>query len=577
MAGIDPMGTAGRLAGGRVWTWSACGLLIAVAVVLNQSAVHWRENVVDSHLFAYHGWCVTQGARPYVDIWDNKPPGIWWVNAAGFWLCGSTPDSEVRRYGEEVAGEVLISGLALTLSLVAFVALARMAYRPSVTLTAAVTGCVLLTHLFYECGGNRTETFVVACEILAILGYLCWWRGGGWGWLALAGLAAGAAPFFKQSGLAAGAACAVHLAWTQIRARGSPRGLKPAARRVDPRGQSWKPWVVAGGAFLVVPLCIVATLAAQGALWEAWRAVGAFNRAYFAIGDATWLRVDRALGIYWESIQPLTWLFAAAGIGLAWGLWTSGRVPHRFSGGGRESWMGRPGQSPAATGTGWLRTGVELFWLWGVLALYLACVGPGRRGHHFMPVLPALGLLALYPIHRLAGQRGLSARLTASPGAVALFVLFGYGLAQLAAGNLAELRRCWQVKPCWHALSYAEPQGYQLQAAEIRRLTQPGDTVYVWGWSPGTYRYAYRPAASRFATLEKCGQVGPHAQFILDGAIADIRRSPPKVLVFSDSDLRGVLAEPHGEFAAWLLERYEDRGMVGGMYLLMLREGGHSE
>lgn len=59
-----------------------CGVLVAVAVTVNASAVHGRQNLADSHLFGYYGWCVSQGARPYLDVWDNKPPGIWWVNAA---------------------------------------------------------------------------------------------------------------------------------------------------------------------------------------------------------------------------------------------------------------------------------------------------------------------------------------------------------------------------------------------------------------------------------------------------------------------------------------------------------------
>jgi len=55
--------------------WRAVGLRAAVlcvltgaAVLLNQSAVHWRDNVNDSHYYAYCGWRVSQGARPYLDV-----------------------------------------------------------------------------------------------------------------------------------------------------------------------------------------------------------------------------------------------------------------------------------------------------------------------------------------------------------------------------------------------------------------------------------------------------------------------------------------------------------------------------
>jgi hypothetical protein len=554
------------------WTWAVCGVLIGVAVVLNQSAVHWRANVVDSHLFAYHGWCVAQGARPYLDIWDNKPPGIWWANAAGFRLCG-----------EGMGGELLICSVALTISLVAFVGMARFAYHPSLTVPAAATGCVLLTHLVYECGANRTETFVVACESLAMLGYLRWWRFGNLHALALGGLAAGAAPFFKQSGLAVGAACALHLAWTQLRAARTGRLLMAGAEpgRYATAGTEpgrYKPWGVAAGMFAVVPAYVTTVLAAQGALGAAWYALGPFNQAYFAVGDATWVALGRAIGIYWEVLTPLAGLLALAAAGLLWSLWSRWHAPRRQNGtslgtptapvAGEAPALPLPGAGPSAR-----RTGVVVIWLWFLLGAYLACVGPGRRGHHLMPVLPALGLLALYPLHKLMGAQGLARRVAAHPAAAAALVLYGYVLAQLAAANAPQLANSWKEKTHWYAWSYATPRDYQRQAAEVRRLTRPDEPIYVWGWSPGTYRYAYRPAASRFATLEKLGQVGVHARFILDAAMADVRRAAPKVLLFSAGDLHGVLAEPISPFGAWLAEHYHDQGVIGGMHVLLRRGG----
>jgi hypothetical protein len=536
MAELRPSPLNNAHQGTRGWTCLACGLLIAVTVVLNQSAVHWRQNVADSHLFGYYGWCVAHGARPYLDVWDNKPPGIWWLNAAGFLLCG-----------EGMGGELLICAAALAVTLGALAGLVRLAYHRSLTILGAATGCVLLSHLLYEGGANRTEPFVSACECVAVLGYLCWWRGRRWGWLFLAGLAAGAAPLFKQSGLAAGVACALHLAWTQLRAVRGP-------------GSGWRCWLVAGGAFIAPPLAAAAVLGAQGALSEARYAVTTFNRAYFAIGDATWLRVDRALAVYAESIGPLRWLLVAAGAGLVCVLVSRMRAL-------------RDGRTASAivdeAGGGRGPGAVALFWLWFAVALYAACVGPGRRGHHFLPVLAPLGLLALYPLHLLVARHGLAARATARPTTVALLVLFVGLLAELGVRQATELTRCWAVKPTWHALSYATAQDYQLQADEIRKLAAPSERIYVWGWSPGTYRYAYRLPASRYATLEKLGQVGNHARFILDGAIADIRRNEPKVFVVSVGDWRGLRTDPDSEFAQWLTARYVDCGLVGGMHILL--------
>jgi len=551
----------------RLASWIFCGLLISATVVLNQSAVHWRENVVDSHLFAYYGWCVWQGARPYLDVWDNKPPGIWWVNAAGFALCG-----------EGIGGEVLVCTVALGVSLAVFLGIARLAYHRTPALLATATGSALLAHLVCEGGANRTETFVVACESVAILGYLHWWRRGANWALAVAGLAAGAAPLFKQAGLAAGAACVLHLAWTQFRAWRDSEAPCPWKPR-------WWPWVVLGVAGALVPLFAGATLAMQGALGEAWFAVATFNRAYFAVGDATWWRMERAWDAYAEVLPPLQGVFVAAAVGLLWAAgtwWRALRKGRRFrgatagGGAGRYDPVARVEDRPNVVGAAHegRRTGVELFWLWFLLSAYLACVGPGRRGHHFMPVLPALGLLALYPLHRVAAGQGLAARLIARPTSAVIVVLYVLLLAHLAVSNVSELASCWQRKPHWYALTYAQAPDYVRQAAEVRRLTRAGEPIYVWGWSPGTYRYAYRRPASRFATLEKVGRVRDHAQFIFEAALRDVRRTAPNVLVCSPRDLRGLREQSPGDFGRWLDEHYEDRGIVGGMHILQARRGG---
>lgn len=517
------------------------GVVLTGATVINQSAVHWRSNNADSDLFAYYGWCVARGARPYLDVWDNKPPGMWWVHAAAVRLCGAG-----------AASELLAGSAGLAIALTAFVGIARTAYHRSVVVPAAVVAAVLLTELRFECGANRTETWVAACESAAILGYLRWLRRRRWGWLFAGGLAAGAAPLFKQSGLAAAAACALHLAWVQRQTRATQAGRSPAS----PYLRGWKPWVVGGAGLAALPLAAVVALAWQGALGEAVNAVAVFNRAYFAVGDATWWRMDRVWPVYRPVLGLLAPVCGIVAIGLGCGAYMRFRRWRKTAGTGGA----KMGRVP--------RRGVGLMVLWLLLAAYLAFAGPGRRGHHFMPALPALGLLVLYPVHLLAARRGLRAMLTARPSAVAGVVAGGYVLVLLLAGSLAEAGRCWLVKPHWYALHRTQPSACERQAAEIAKLTQPGDAIYVWGWSPGTYRYACRRPASRYATFEKLGQVGKHADFILERAQDDIRRSRPEVIAIAPEDYEQLARPPAGEFGAWLRREYETVTTVEGMHVL---------
>lgn len=513
---------------------AALCLLTGAAVLFNQSAVHWRANINDSHYYAYCGWRVSQGARPYLDVWNNKPPGTWWLNALGFWICGPG-----------LGRELLICSAVVAIAIVGFVALARVTYHRSLWLPALLTGCVLLTGLRYECGANRTETFVVPCEILAVLGYVRWRRCGQLRWLALGGLLAGAAPLFKQSGLAALAACATHLLWSQF-----------AQRRAAtvPTGRWWVAWVVGGVAAAVLPGIAAAVLAWQGALGDACFAVSTFNRAYFEVHDATWLRLRAASAPYAPLLPPLYGMYLVAGIGVLLAA--------------LRRW-GRVGPT-VATGPGC--EGVGVFWLWLLAAFYLACVGPGRQAYHLATTLPPLGLLALYPLYWLSGDRDLGWRIVARPSMALVVVVYLYVLAGVAADSVSVARRGWVQKPHWYALVRKQPEPYEVQAAQIVRLTQPEETIYVWGWSPGTYRFAYRHSASRFSTLEKVGQVGKFAQFIVEGAIADIRRAPPTVFVISTGDLQALLTPPRSAFAQWVDQHYRDLGDFEGMHILVQRE-----
>jgi hypothetical protein len=216
--------------------------------------------------------------------------------------------------------------------------------------------------------------------------------------------------------------------------------------------------------------------------------------------------------------------------------------------------------------------GIGVFWLWLLAATYLACVGPGRQAYHLAPTLAPLGLLALYPLNWLLRGRGLSERIVARPSLAAALVIYLYVLAGIGGDSVGVARYCWATKPHWNALTRDPPAAYEVQAAEIVRRTTPDQRIYVWGWSPGTYRYAYRHSPSRFSTLEKLGQVGKSAEFIYEGAIADIQAAPPTLLVISVADLQALLSPPQSEFAEWVARHYRDHGEFEGMHILEWQE-----
>ncbi len=64
-------------------------VLVTVATVLMclpvlataQYIAHVRADETDAWLFAYYGREMLSGCGLYTDLWDNKPPGIFWLNA----------------------------------------------------------------------------------------------------------------------------------------------------------------------------------------------------------------------------------------------------------------------------------------------------------------------------------------------------------------------------------------------------------------------------------------------------------------------------------------------------------------
>lgn len=520
----------------------AAGFAVVVAfVIFNQSAAHWGANPADTHMFRYFGWLIAQGERPYVDFWDNKPPGIWWLNAAAISLVGP---------GE--LSTMAVCGMAVAAAILAFTILSQCAWGAHMRWPALLVGGLLLTHGRYECGANRTETFVIALETFAMAFWLLS-RGAKRPLIcvALAGACAGAAPLFKQAGIAAGAACLAGFAMNFI------ANFRSGLRNPPITTQNRRVFHVFAcfcGGLLIPPLLAALALWSQGGLGEAYFAVFAFNRAYFAVGDASWMNISGSTRLYWTpAILPLRWplLIIAAGAFLALyqHLWKQG---HADSGRAPVDWQA-----------------LIIVLMWGGLAYYLSTVGPGRRPYHFSTVLPAIGVLALWPLHVMftspKGTQGYLQR----PSIAVCLVIYVAGYYELVADSWATAGTAWSEKPSWYAIERRVPAPYERQAAAICAYSDPTDRVYVWGWNPGAYCYACRRPSSRFATLEKGSHVGEHARFIVEGARHDLLRRPPKVLLIGLADLAALREANPPAFMTWVDENYRETETIDGMVLFV--------
>lgn len=510
---------------------AAVALFVIPTVAISQVAAHWRIDVVDDQMFGYFGWRIAHGATVYRDVWDNKPPGIYWINALGFLLGG-----------DSYAGVVALCVVALVAAHVAFFVIAASIYYRGAAAVATALAAFYLTHAYYQCGANRTETFLIPFELAAVAIYVRgfardrWWK-----WY-VAGACCGCAFLCKQVGLAAWGALGLHTIVCAL------------ARDIPLRAGVQRCLLLLGGAVTVVGLA-AAALAAQSALHEALWATFGFNRAYFESGDSslTSTLVNRHM-LSWEiwPVLQLPILMATATVIHA-GLWRL--RPHL-----RPREVAEPLR---AFGPACPRY-VLLFGVWLGAAYWGAMISPHHFRHYLGPLIPPMMLLAGYLINVIQCETKLVKRLQQRAWVVAAFVAMGYFAAEAFQRNLEIYSKVYVAR-----FELREPAEWELIGDEVARLTGPQDTIQCEGYLPGVYLRARRENACRYTTTEKIGQLHKNREDGADpiGAARDIAAElqrtltarPPAAYVISagsyDWIARSVQDDrTSGSYGRWLYQ-----------------------
>ena len=206
----------------------------------------------DSGVFLYVGWRWLNGDIPYIDVWDHKPPLIYFVDALGLTL---TPDS---MWGVWILQFVF---LFLTIFIV------YKLLSDEFGILAAVSGTVILISRLVALleQGNVTEEYALVFQMLGILLFVQAHRRDyplrAIFWL---GLTAGLAFNFKQTTIGVWIAFALILAFTRLRQRKFP----------------WRDGLNFLAGFLLPTIVIVAYFASQNALTDFWEQAYLYNFVY---------------------------------------------------------------------------------------------------------------------------------------------------------------------------------------------------------------------------------------------------------------------------------------------------------
>src|SRR5713101_5093501 len=484
----------------------------------------------DAGTYADIGWALNRGARLYLDVWDNKPPGIYWLSAL---LVGHAPIAIAMPLASTLfvgAAAVCVASIARKVGGAGAGTIAALSYVVVASLPI-LDGDLFNAELF-------GATFVAAA--IAIVVHSSRPR-----WLIVAGALAGLALLFK--GVFA-ADLVVVMGIAAIVA-------SPRTRNVITNSGA----VLAG--WTIVAAAAGLALFEQGALAAAIAVLARSDVGYVATyGSQGFAGISGAMLTAARVLVPVS-----AGAGVAAGFVVRGH--------------------PAAAALTW--------WLgWDVASSMVSGRGFPHYVQQAEPAICVALAVAASVMWRRYGHKGMFAAATIAAAVISCFLVLlvpsaelslahGRGLPGLRVDSVPA-----SMLPAYYLDGYHRfldpsaapafdrlfPANLTLQRTamnEIDSHSAPGDRVYVWGWIPWIYTLTNRTPAGRFVALDSAYYLEPSAQGTL---LHDLEAHPPTVLIVETRTPPGALLDflrlHHYQHAAttgvdlWVLLEYPGQSAV---------------
>jgi hypothetical protein len=457
--------TAATLAAAH-WPLAAA---LAVVAVVGLPTLNFAYGP-DQALFTYIGRALARGQTLYVDVWDVKPPAVFWV----YTLAGNLPGG--------FRGLRAFDLLYTLVTVAAVYALGRCLWDRATGATAGLLyGVAYVTASGYW-NMAQPDSFLV---LPVVLGVLLWEmrprsrpgssrRADDGRAVVLAGLLFGLAFQFRSVTVLFPAVLVLHEGWDAERRAGAVRrGLLLAA------------------GFAAFQVLTLAYLALGGAVGEYLYAQFRFARHYSRLGGPyAWdrLTVDNYLGglrgaLMWFGASRLLLTGPALAALLVGGVLRADR-------------------------------GVRLTALLLLAAVAGVAVQAKFFIYHWQPAVPFLALPAAWTV--VVVWRALRARLALPAAAATMAAATGTLLLftpQVTDPGVREWRDVIRFarEPSYRGIYYDRfglwgHGTYSYRASEevgryIRARTRPGDTVFVWGYDPNFYLVSERASPSRFTSF----------------------------------------------------------------------------
>ena len=481
-----------------------------------------------------------EGARLYVDVVTDKPPGTTFFYATVFAI-----------FGRSMAAVHLAAALwNFGTSLVIYLTGARL-YNRRAGLWAAVLFVYFSTnYLTQDVMAANTELLMALPYTAAFYLYLSApGRSRPWLLLFMAGAMAGAATLFKQVGVLTLLFFALNESFNILARRHSDesasvkRSLQESLARLLP----------AALGFAAVIATFVLWLYLNDALVDFWRNAVVLGGHYVeAVSADLWLGFFRRRALGYVLFNITLWSLAS---------WVAARALLKL----------RKREQIDNEATADLRVT-----LWAAISLLGVLAGGRFFGHYFIQVLPALSLLAARGVLLLRERLGDPARKRRAQAAAALlvatllfcFVRFHHRTAILAYETMTGARTEW-----------SDPWGMTRREREaetisefVRSRLDEGEPLYIWDYALDVYWLTgCRPASRYLAPYYITGkfpdaEMSPDEEgerFLIQARahlIEDLKRNRPRLIL----DVYGKLRElPYAELVEFIDANYEYEGEVG--------------
>lgn len=524
---------------------------------------------VDSAIFQYFGERMREGQLPYRDLYDHKPPLIFYLNYWGLMLGGGS------RWGIW-ALELVAVGLS---ALIGFNTLKG--FFGVIPAWVASAG-FLMNLVFVHEGGNLTEEYALPFQFAAIGLLLGMERRRKRGWWAFGlGVCIAMASTLKQPLAGPLVAAGALMLWNRLSRR-------------DWRGLLDFLWLGLG--FLAVWGAWFVFFTLQGIFPEFWEAAFAYNFAlsgittnqrldalvealnfllgaspFFALGFAAWVAGVVYLLFHEDHLLRVVtsrwvgWLVGMAGLVLVYrGLFRSGLTPYLL----REMSLYRWGLLLAgmillAGGVIYaLRRLDQPFYRWLLrwqeeratslfmplafavvdlpVELGLSSLSGNNFRHYFMALLPALTLLTGFMVWWLSRpQKGEKKNLVTKSWVAAMLI----PLVLVGVLRNADKITVQQDKVLTEVIEY------------VKQHTAPGDYVLQWGNLPMINVVSGRKAPSRFFFIDPLFLPNYTDEFHTGTFLAELQAHPPRLIIDSRPLLQPLFYEYNSADCSKLSDR----------------------